>query len=133
MDRPFYGMLLPVPILCFAAALVTDIAYSGTALIPWLDFSNWLILAGLIAGGIAAVVLLIDFARSRRLRDSARARAHLLLFHAALLVELFNMLVHDRDGWTAVVPTGLALSIIGVVLALIAGWLRRSPSVEVTA
>lgn len=133
MKRPFHGLLLPVPLICFVGALITDIVYSSTALIPWLDFSNWLILAGLVVGGVAAIMLLIDFIRRRRLRDSAPARAHLLLCYAALLVELLNMFVHDRDGWTAVVPTGLALSILGVALALIAGWLWRSTPVEVTA
>jgi hypothetical protein len=43
-----------------------------------------------------------------------------VLFFAALVVELFNMFIHTRDGWTAVVPTGMTLSILGVVLALAA-------------
>jgi uncharacterized membrane protein len=38
----------------------------------------------------------------------------------ALVVELFNMFFHTRDGFTAVVPAGMALSIIGVLLALAA-------------
>lgn len=101
MARPTYSILLPIPNVCFGGALISDLAYSSSALIPWLDFSNWLILAGLIVGGCAAILLLIDFIRSRRLRDSAAGRAHLLFFYAALLVELFNMFVHDRDGWTA--------------------------------
>jgi uncharacterized membrane protein len=56
--------------------------------------------------------------------------AHLLFFYAALLVELFSMFIHQRDGWTAVAGLGLALSIIGAVLVLIAAWLHR-PAVEV--
>jgi uncharacterized membrane protein len=55
--------------------------------------------------------------------------AHLLIFYAALLAELFNIFIHERDGWTAVVPIGITLSIIGVVLILVAGWLRR-PAVD---
>jgi hypothetical protein len=30
------------------------------------------------------------------------------------------MFIHTRDGWTAVVPTGMTLSILGVILALAA-------------
>ena len=48
---------------------------------------------------------------------------------AALVVELLSMFVHQRDGWTAVAGLGLILSIVGAVLVLIAGWLRR-PAVE---
>jgi uncharacterized membrane protein len=56
--------------------------------------------------------------------------AHLLFFYSALLVELFSVFIHERDGWTAVVPIGMTLSIVGAVLILIAGWLRR-PALEV--
>jgi uncharacterized membrane protein len=48
----------------------------------------------------------------------------MLFFYAALLVELLNIYIHERDGWTAVVPIGMTLSIIGTVLILVAGWLR---------
>jgi uncharacterized membrane protein len=44
------------------------------------------------------------------------------LLLAAWIVELINSLVHARDGWTAVVPLGLILSIVGVVLVLLSGW-----------
>jgi uncharacterized membrane protein len=133
VTRPFYSILLPIPIVCFVGALATDLVYGSTALIPWLDFSNWLILAGLVTGAVTAIVLFLQFSGRRRLRDSAPARAHLMVFSAALVIELFNMFVHDRDGWTAVVPVGFALSVIGVVLVLIAGWLWRSLPVGATS
>jgi len=34
-------------------------------------------------------------------------------------------LVHSRDGWTAVVPLGLILSMVGAALILVVGWLSR--------
>jgi uncharacterized membrane protein len=42
------------------------------------------------------------------------------------VVEVFNSLVHARDGWTAVVPAGLTLSAIATVLSLVAGWYWQS-------
>ena len=80
-------------------------------------------------GAIAALVLLIDFLRSPAMRASA-GLAHLLFFYAALLVELLNILIHERDGWTAVAGLGVTLSIIGTILILIAAWLHR-PAAEV--
>jgi uncharacterized membrane protein len=128
--HPLYAMLLPVPLVCFIGALLTDLAYlkSGGNLI-WLAFSSWLLLAGLLFGAIAALVLLIDFVRSPAIR-SGRGWGNLLLFYAALLVELFSIFVHERDGWTAVAGLGLILSIVGAVLILIAAWLRQ-PAAEV--
>ena len=130
VGHPIYGMLLPVAVVSFVGALLTDIGYlnSGGNLL-WLAFSSWLLLAGLVFGALAALVLLIDFIRSPAIR-SGTGWAHLLLLVAALLVELVSMFVHSRDGWTAVAGLGLILSIIGALLILFAAWLRRS-AVEV--
>jgi uncharacterized membrane protein len=123
-------MLLPVPVVCFLGVVLTDLAYLGSGgNLVWLDFSSWLLLAGLVFGLLGAIVLLIDIVRSRGMRTGT-GWAHLLFFYAALLVELFSMFIHQRDGWTAVAGLGLALSIIGAVLVLIAAWLHR-PAVEV--
>lgn len=127
--RPVYAILLPVPIVCFAGALLTDIAYAMTEILMWLNFSGWLLAAGLFFGLIAGIFLLVDFLRL----PNARVRvgwAHLLLFLAAWIVELVNMLVHNRDGWTAVVPLGMTLSVIGLLLILAAGWLWRPLEAE---
>jgi uncharacterized membrane protein len=128
--HPIYSMLLPVPVVCFLGVLITDLVYlKSDGNLLWLAFSSWLLFVGLSFGAIAALVLLIDFVRSSGMRTGS-GWAHLLLFYAALLVELFSIFIHSRDGWTAVAGPGITLSIIGAVLILIAGWLRR-PAVEV--
>ena len=116
--RPIYSMLLPIPIVCFIGALLTDLAYrcsDGNLL--WLNFSSWLIAAGLLLGALAGIVLLIDAIRG------AASWLSLLVLFAAWIAEFVNSLVHARDGWTAVVPLGLTLSLIGVLLILLAGWM----------
>lgn len=40
-----------------------------------------------------------------------------------MLLELLNIFVHSRDGWTSVVPEGLALSAVSVALLLVSAWL----------
>jgi uncharacterized membrane protein len=112
--HPIYSILLPVPVVCFIGALIADVAYlRSDGNLIWLAF-----------GFIAAIVLLIDFIRSPAVRNRS-GWLHLLLFYAALLVELFGVFIHERDGWTAVAGPGITLSTIGVVLILIAGWLHR--------
>jgi len=122
--HPIYSALFPVPVVCFVGTLLTDIAYaqSGGNLL-WLAFASWLLFAGLLVGAVAALILLVDVIRDRALRGPF-GWAHLALFYAALLVELLNIFIHERDGWTAVVPIGMTLSIIGTILILAAGWLR---------
>ena len=123
-----HRLLFPIPVVCFVGALLTDIAYSRGAFLMWLHFSEWLIAAGLAFGALAALALLVEFVASRAVRKAASGWAHLVLFYAALVVELFNALVHTIDGWTAVVPTGMTLSIVGAILAVAAaGVLFRAP------
>lgn len=119
--RPIYAMLLPIPVMGFVGALVTDIAYlrsDGNFL--WLNFSSWLIAVGLLAGVIALIVAAIDMVRGRT------GYLAVGLLAAAWVVELINALIHTRDGWTAVAGTGLILSIVGVALILASGWLWQS-------
>lgn len=114
-----YLLLLPVPVVCFLAAVATDISYARTAFLMWLHFSEWAIAAGLAFGALAALVLLVEFGANRRVRTRA-GWTHLVLFYASLLVALANSFVHTIDGWTAVVWTGMSLSLIGAALALAA-------------
>jgi uncharacterized membrane protein len=123
--RPVYGWLLPVPIVCFVGALVTDLAYQGSGgNLLWVNFSSWMMAAGLLIGALAALFALIDAIRG------VGVLWGFLLLVAAWIVELINSFIHARDGWTAVVPDGLVLSIVGVVLIVVAGWLLR-PAYEV--
>jgi len=121
--HPVYALFLPVPIICFVGALITDLSYlnSGGNLL-WVNFSSWLITAGLVFGAIAGLFILIDVIRGIR----GPGVLGLLLLIAAWVVELINSFVHARDGWTAVSGPGLLLSIVGAALVLIAGWLWRS-------
>jgi uncharacterized membrane protein len=125
--HPLYPALLPVPIVCFIGALVTDVAYSRAPDMMWLDFSSWLLLAGLIVGGVAGLVLIIELIRAGSGRTGALT-VHFLLLLAAWVVEVFNSFVHARDGWTAVVPTGITLSFLAVALSLLAGWFWQTAS-----
>jgi uncharacterized membrane protein len=125
---PIYLLLFPIPVVCFVGALATDLAYSASAYLMWLHFSEWLIATGLAFGALAALALLIEFLGSPAIRRGRLGWTHLVLFYGALIVELLNALVHTIDGWTAVVPTGMTLSIIGAILALAAaGTLFRVP------
>ena len=129
---PIYLLLFPIPVVCFLGALATDLAYSASAYLMWLHFSEWLIAAGLAFGALAALALFVEFLARPAIRRGGLGWAHLVLFYGALVVELINALIHTIDGWTAVVPTGMTLSIVGAVLALAAaGALFRVPVIRV--
>ena len=119
---PVHAMLIPFPIVCFVGAMLTDITYSNSPQVQWANFSQWLLAVGLLMGVLAAIFGLIDFL------SAPRARPRIGWFHLGgnaivLLLALFNNLVHSRDGWTGVVPTGLTLSVITVLVMIVTGFL----------
>jgi len=124
--HPIHPMLVPFPIVCFVGALITDIVYWQTAHMIWSNFSAWLITAGLIMGVLAAIAWLVDFLSHRSVRAQAPAWPHMLGNLLVLLLSFINILVHSRDAWTSVVPTGIILSAVVVLILLFTGWLGWS-------
>ncbi|MDF0583448.1 DUF2231 domain-containing protein [Bradyrhizobium yuanmingense] len=121
--HPIHPMLVPVPITCFVGALLTDIAYVASAEIMWANFSAWLLLAGIVFGVLAATVGLIDFLGNRLVRAQAPAWPHLIGNAVVLILSIVNLMIHMRDGWTSVWPSGLVLSALTVLILPITGWL----------
>jgi uncharacterized membrane protein len=121
--HPIHPMLVPFPIACFVGTLVTDIAYVKTLDLMWATFSVWLLTAGLVMAGLAAVAGLVDFIASPRIRQLRPAWIHVVGNVIAVVLSLVNAFVHSRDGYTAVVPTGITLSAIVVLILLVTGWM----------
>ena len=117
--RPIHRILVSFSVAYFAGALATDLAYWRMPDVMWERFSIWLIAVGLIMAGLAVVAYVIDLATHKRIDSPAWPRA--IGYAIAVLLALTNAFVHSRDGYTAVVPTGLMLSaLVVVVLALTA-------------
>lgn len=130
--RPIHKMLVSFSAAYFAGALVTDLAYWHIPDVLWERFSIWLITAGLIMAGLAAIAYLIDLAGGRQIDRPAWPRV--IGYALAVLLSLINAFVHSRDGYTAVVPTGLMLSGLVVVVLLLTSFvgivLANRPRVE---
>ena len=120
--RPLHAMLVPVPIICFVATLITDIVYWQTAAMLWADMSAWFLVVGLIVAAFAALAGLIDFFAEPRIRELRAAWTHGIGNVAALIFSIFNCLIHTRDAYTSVVPSGLILSALVVMILLVTGW-----------
>ena len=114
-----HSLLVPFPIVCFVGALFADIAYVQTIDFMWANFAVWLLAFGLIFGALAALTGIIDFIRKLRVRKQAIGWIHALGNDTAMLLALINAFVHSRDGYTAVVPTGITLSILTVLILLV--------------
>jgi uncharacterized membrane protein len=117
--RPIHTIPAAFSAAYFVGALVTDLFYLQTPDVMWERFSIWLISAGMILAGVAVVAYVIDLFTGRQIDRPAWPRA--VGYALVILLSLINAFVHSRDGYTAVVPTGLVLSgLVTVVLLLTA-------------
>jgi uncharacterized membrane protein len=71
---------------------------------------------------LAAPAGMIDFFRDPRIRAQRAAWIHGIGNVVALILAIFNCLIHTRDAYTSVVPSGLILSALVVVILLLTSW-----------
>jgi uncharacterized membrane protein len=120
--RPLYPMLVPIPMVCFAGALASDVTYWRTAAMQWANISAWLLVIGLIVTVFAVVAGMMDLLKDRHIRSLRAAWVHVVGNAIALVLSIVNALVHSRDAYTSVVPSGIVLSALVVIILLITAW-----------
>jgi uncharacterized membrane protein len=123
--HPVHPMLVPFPIAFLIGALLSDLAFWGTNDGFWARASAWLIGAGLVGGGLAAIAGLTDFLGNAAVRDLRAAWIHLIGNVVAVLVALANLLLRLSAGpaVATVLPTGLILSAAVVAIFAVTGWM----------
>ena len=99
----------------FLGALIADIAYYRSYQIQWSNFASWLIAGALVSAGLALLFALIGQLRERARRQPI---TYPLLLLATWVLGFINALEHAKDAW-AVMPIGLALSLIVTLLAAV--------------
>jgi uncharacterized membrane protein len=118
--RPLLTVLASFSAAYFAGALITDLVYWQIPDVLWERFSIWLIVAGLVMAGLTVVAYAIDLASGRQIDRPARPRV--VGYPLTIALSLMNAFIHSRDGYTAVVPTGLMLSGLVIVVLLLTSW-----------
>lgn len=122
--HPLHAVLLAAILPCFLGAVLADLAYDASYEIQWTNFASWLVIGGLLFGGLALLWAAVDLLRADLRRDRRRVGYFVVLL-VAWVVGFFNALVHAKDAWAAM-PAGLVLSIVAFILALAAIWIGFS-------
>jgi uncharacterized membrane protein len=120
--HPIHPMLIPFPIAFFVSTFVCDLVFWRTGTPFWALAALWLLGAGLVMAALAAVVGLIDVFGEPRIRALNDAWWHAGGNVLAVLIELYNWYLRYSSGEAAIVPTGLALSLVVVCILLFTGW-----------
>lgn len=117
---PLHAILLAGTVPLFLGALLSDIAYFKTYQIQWSNFAAWLIAGGLLFCGLALLFALVNLIRADR--KAGRPVVYFLLLLVTWVLGLFNAFEHAKDAWASM-PSGLVLSVIVTLLAVVAAWI----------
>lgn len=116
---PMHAGLIPLGAGLLFTALVTDLTYLRTVSTQWETFSVWLITGGLVMALLATLALVADLLTGRTRHIST---LKFVALASAVVTSIVNAFVHSRDGYTAVAPTGIGLSMITTLLLVVAAW-----------
>jgi uncharacterized membrane protein len=121
--HPIHPMLIPFPLGLLATSLVFDIIHRITGNEPWAEVAYWMIVAGIIGGLAAAPFGWIDWFA---IPDGTRAKAIGLqhgVGNVVVLVLFVGSWFLRRDAPDEPGTAAFVLSLVGVALAAVTGWL----------
>lgn len=124
VTHPIHLVLGSFMLAYFVAALLFDYGYSQSGNIQWTNFAGWMIFFGLVAGGASLAFGILEWFLRRRAPGRPGGMAlHGILTLVAWLLGILDAFIHQRDGWTSVVPQGILLTAVVVILLIIGSWL----------
>src|SRR5436190_24019364 len=101
--HPIHPMLIPFPIAFFVATFLCDLAFWSTGGALWASGGTWLLGAGLVMAGLAAIVGLTDVLAEARIRALNDAWWHAGGNAIAVLIAIFNFYRRYEDGSAAII------------------------------
>ena len=118
--HPIHPMLVQFPIVCFILTFVLDILYTrgNTDVAEW---SNWLLIVGLVMGALAAVAGLTDFLGDKRIQGGDAVK-HMLANVTAVVLEVVNLVMRLKNP-DFIGSTGVYISLLVVLILLYSGWM----------
>ena len=123
LGHPLHQILIVFPLGLLITSVVFDGVYYFTYNPRWADISFWMIACGLIGGALAAVPGVIDWAS---IPSGTRAKAIGTLHGLGnvVVLSLFGASLYLRwDNPAAPPDVALLLSLCGVLLGAVTGWL----------
>ena len=121
LGHPIHPMLVPIPIGCWIFSFACDLTFVlGNGVSLWFTLGFWTMIGGLIGAVAAAVPGIIDMV-SLKGAPKRIAIVHMTLNVTIVLLYAVNLGTRLQGGGVAGLP--LILSIAGICLLVISGWL----------
>ena len=120
--HPIHPLLISLPIGLWVFSLVSDIIYfAGWGNLVWEDVAWHTMAGGLVCALLAAIPGFFDFIFLTGPKVKKLATTHMIL--NMFIIVLFAIDLYDRTSMPPYAMTPVILSIIGVVLLGISGWI----------
>ena len=119
--HPIHPMLVPFPIVCFAGAFATDIAFMASGEPAWAKASTWLLGVGVGMALLAATAGLIDFFGDPLVRGHSDAVKHMIANISAVALEAANFVLRLGNP-DFIGSTGIYMSGAVVLILFYSGW-----------
>ncbi|MGH7587498.1 MAG: DUF2231 domain-containing protein [Gemmatimonadota bacterium] len=120
--HPIHPLLVPLPIGLWIFSLVCDAVYAFVSTeVFWDRMAFWTILGGIVGALLAAVPGFIDFLSLTDPRVKRIALTHMLVNLTTVALYAVNLWLRTTSPPGAGTP--VVLSIVGVLLLAVAGWL----------
>ncbi len=120
--HPVHPMLIAFPIGTLGLLPVSDLIYWVTRDFFWARMSWFLVIAGLITAGLAALVGLVDFVSIRAVRTNRVAWFHFLSNGSVAALTVVNVIFRASNRAAFIVPSGTILSLVTLGLLVLGGW-----------
>ena len=119
--HPIHPVLVALPIGLYVSSLISDILSIVTHAPLWIGFSEASIGFGVIGALIAAIFGFVDYFTAPMPADvKATATKHVIVNLIVTLIFIIDFFIRQTNGESTL---GYGLSVIGVILLLIAGYL----------
>ncbi|BAZ46834.1 hypothetical protein NIES4102_38740 [Chondrocystis sp. NIES-4102] len=122
LGHPIHPILVIFPVAFLSGAAGSDVGFFLTQDPFWARASVWLLGAGGLTGILAALVGIVDFIRIGKARERRAGWLHTIINILALVLTIVNYISRSGDPVGAIVPIGLAISLVTATLLSVGGW-----------
>ncbi|ATH78493.1 MULTISPECIES: DUF2231 domain-containing protein [Halomonadaceae] len=120
--HPLHPVMIHFPVAALMALVASDLAYWYTEDPFWMRSGLWLAGVGAFGGWVASIAGIIDLVTVSRIRRLITGWSHAIVAVVMLSLASFNWLLRFNEP-DAILPWGLAVSLLTGGLIALAGWL----------
>ena len=120
--HPLHPVMIHFPVAALMALVASDLAYWYTEDPFWMRSGLWLAGVGAFGGWVASIAGIIDLVTVSRIRRLSTGWSHAIVAVVMLSLASFNWLLRFNEP-DAILPWGLAVSLLTGGLIALAGWL----------